>query len=140
MIFSSDCQKNQVLPKVYYSRQIYMFNFTVVRDTSKSKINPNTVTSFCWTENEYDKGSNAIAFCIHHILTSSTFTDIYTIKLMYDGCVGQNRNTTLISMCCNWLAKQNVISKTEVVFPTSTLLFLLIASLVTSKWSAKRRK
>lgn len=122
VIFSFDCQKNQVLPKVpdqqaYYSRQIYMFNFTVVRGTSKSKLNPNTVTCFCWTENEYDKGSNEIASCIHHVLNSSNFTDIHTIKLMCDGCAGQNKNTTLISMCCNWLAKQNVISKIEVVFP-----------------------
>lgn len=40
VIFSFDCQKNQVLPKVpdqqaYYSRQLYIYNFTVVRGTSK---------------------------------------------------------------------------------------------------------
>lgn len=122
-IISFDCQKNQVMPKVpdqqaYYSRQIYMFNFTVVKGTSRTSLNPSTVTSFCWTENEYKKGSNEISSCIYHILESSGCgDDIHTIRLMCDGCGGQNKNTTLISMCCYWLSKQNRIKKIEVVFP-----------------------
>lgn len=74
-----------------------MFNFTVVRGTSKSKLN---LTTFCWTENEFDKGSNEIASCIHHVLEMSTFTNIHTIRVMCDGCASQNKNTTLITMCC----------------------------------------
>lgn len=121
-IYSFDCQKNQVLPKVpdqqaYYSRQFYIYNFTVVRGTSKTKLNSSTVTSFCWTENEYSKGSNEVASCIHHILNTSDFTDIHTVRLMCDGCGGQNKNTTLITMCCTWLSKQNLITNIEVVFP-----------------------
>lgn len=121
-VFSFDCQKNQVLPKVpdqqaYYSRQFYIYNFTVVRGTSKSKLNPSTVTNFCWTENEYSKGSNEIASCIYHILNTSDFTGIHTVRLMCDGCGGQNKNTTLISMCCNWLSTQNFIKNIHVVFP-----------------------
>lgn len=109
-IFSFDCQKNQVLPKVpdkqaYYSRQFYIYNLTVVRGTSKTKLNSSTVTCFCWTENEFSKGSNEIASCIHHILNTSDFTEIHTIRLMCDGCGGQNKNTTLITMCCCWLTK-----------------------------------
>lgn len=122
VIYSFDCQKNQVLPKVpdqqaYYSRQLYIYNFTVVRGTSKSKLNSSTVTSFCWTENEYSKGSNEIASCIHHILNTSDFTNIHTVRLMCDGCGGQNKNTTLLTMCCNWLCKQNLITNIEVIFP-----------------------
>lgn len=121
-IFSFDCQKNQVLPKVpdqqaYYSRQFYIYNFTVVRGTSKSKLNPSTVTGFCWTENEYSKGSNEIASCIYHMLNISDFTNIHTIRLMCDGCGGQNKNTTLIAMLSYWLSKQTLITKIEIIFP-----------------------
>lgn len=122
-IFSFDCQKNQVLPKIpdqqtYYSRQFYIYNFTVVKGTSKSSLNPFSVTSFCWTENEYKKGSNEIASCIYHTLESADFgEDVHTIRLMCDGCGGQNKNTTLISMCCYWFSRQYKIKKIEVVFP-----------------------
>jgi len=121
--FSFDCQKNQVLPKIpdqeaYYSRQFYMYNFTVVRGTSKSTLNPSNVTSFCWTENEYKKGSNEVASCIYFILESADFgDDIHTIRLMCDGCSGQNKNTTLISMCSYWFSRQDKIRKIEVIFP-----------------------
>lgn len=36
---------------------------------------------------------------------------------MCDGCGGQNKNTTLISMCCNWFSKQRQITQIEIVFP-----------------------
>lgn len=121
-VFSFDCQKNQVLPKVpdqqaYYSRQFYIYNFAVVRGTSKGKLNPSTVTNFCWTENEYSKGSNEIASCMHHILNTFDVDNIHTVRLMCDGCGGQNKNTTLISMCCNWLSQQNPIKTIEIIFP-----------------------
>nr|CAH7753285.1 unnamed protein product [Callosobruchus chinensis] len=47
LILSFDCQKNQSLPKIpdqatYYSRQVYIYNFTVVKGCSKGKLNHQT--------------------------------------------------------------------------------------------------
>lgn len=36
---------------------------------------------------------------------------------MCDGCGGQNKNTTLIAMCCTWLANQRAVKVIEIVFP-----------------------
>lgn len=122
VIFSFDCQKNQVLPKVpdqesYYSRQVYIYNFSVVMGTSKSKLNPSKVHCFTWTENEFGKGSNEISSCLFHILNATDFTGVHTIRLMCDGCGGQNKNTTLIGMCMYWLGNQTTVSRIEVIFP-----------------------
>lgn len=51
LTLSFDCQKNLPLPKLpdqatYYSRQIYLHNFTVVKGHSKSKLTPNNVTAY----------------------------------------------------------------------------------------------
>ncbi|XP_050665650.1 uncharacterized protein LOC126965910 [Leptidea sinapis] len=48
LILSYDCQKNLCLPKTpdqsaYYSRQINLFNFTIVQGSSKSKLEPSNV-------------------------------------------------------------------------------------------------
>nr|CAH7719647.1 unnamed protein product [Callosobruchus chinensis] len=106
--FSFDCQKNQLLPKLpdqeaYYSHKIYLFIFTVVQGHSHEKLNPSTDTGFCWTENEYPKRSNKMASCIHDILEETGFSETQTIRLMCDACGGQNKNTTLVGICCNWL-------------------------------------
>ncbi|CAG9833610.1 unnamed protein product [Diabrotica balteata] len=106
--FSFDCQKKS---------QFYMYNFTVVRGTSKSNLNPSNITSFCWTENDYKKSSNEVAFCIYYILELANFgDDIRTIRLMYDGYEGQNKNTTLIYMRCYWFSRQDKIRQIEVIF------------------------
>nr|CAI5855065.1 unnamed protein product [Callosobruchus analis] len=87
--FSFDYQKNQLLPKLpdqeaYYSHKIYLFNFTVVQGHSQERLNPPTVTSSCWTENGYPKGSNEVASCtsIYHILDETSFSETQTIKLI----------------------------------------------------------
>lgn len=58
--FTFDCQKNLVLPKAadqiaYYSRQLYIYNFTICQGSSKSPLNKETVKSYTWTEDEYNK-------------------------------------------------------------------------------------
>lgn len=88
-----------------------------MRGTSSTKLNPLTVTCYTWTENEYKKGSNEIASCIFNTLNTSDFTGAHTIRLMCDGYGGHNKNTTLISMCCNWFSKQRQINQMEIVFP-----------------------
>lgn len=57
---SHDCQKNQVLPNVsdqaaYYSRQLFMYNFTIVVDHALKEANKG-VFIYTWTEDRHDKG------------------------------------------------------------------------------------
>ena len=66
LILSFDCEKNIALPQlpdqsVYYSRQFYMCNFTIVNRNSKTNLGPGNVTSYMWTENEFQKDANMIA-------------------------------------------------------------------------------
>lgn len=125
LILSFDCQKNQPLPKLpdqstYYSRQVYVYNFTVVKGHSKGKLNPQTVTSFCWTENQYAKGSNEIASCIYNILQTTNLDQYTKIRLMSDGCGGQNKNSTLVAMVCSWfMSAPRNIQDVEIIFPVT---------------------
>lgn len=130
LILSFDCQKNQPLPKIpdqatYYSRQVYIYNFTVVKGHSKGKINSQTVTSYCWTENQFPKGSNEISSCVYDTLQTTDLANFNKIRLMSDGCSGQNKNSTLVAMLCKWLlnAPEN-ITEIEVVFPVTGHSFI----------------
>lgn len=88
--FSFDCQKNLVLPKMpeqscYYSR--YLYNFTIVKGSSKDSLNKNTTFVYVWTENEYAKGSNQIASAVYDRLNKTDLTDVTHVRLVADGCV-----------------------------------------------------
>ncbi|KAJ8875279.1 hypothetical protein PR048_023174 [Dryococelus australis] len=72
-VFTYDCQKNLVLPRVpdqaaYYSGQLFMYNFTVSRGHSKAPQDKDTVTMYAWLENEQFKGSNEMASAILNTL------------------------------------------------------------------------
>lgn len=121
---SFDCQKNMVLPKVadqaaYYSRQIYFFNFGIVVGSSKSALSKENVFLYTWTENEFPKGSSQIASAVYHRLCNLDLTGKTTIRLVADGCGGQNKNSIMVSMCSYWILKDappNVTSL-ELIFP-----------------------
>lgn len=115
-ILSYDCQKNMNLPKVpdqscYYSRQLYLFNFTIVEGTSKAPLNKNNVFANVWTENTYSKYSNTIASAVYNHLNKTDLTNITTVRLISDVCGGQNKNSTIITMCCKWLLEHPLIKK-----------------------------
>lgn len=121
---SFDCQKNQVLPKipdqsVYYSRQLYIYNFTIVTGSSHSSLTQNNVSIYAWTEEEYHKGSNEIASAVFHKLCQLDLTNKSQVRLVADGCAGQNKNSTLIAMCTMWLSQKapESVSKLEIIFP-----------------------
>lgn len=122
-ILSFDCEKNLALPKLpdqstYYSRQLYLYNFTIVEGHSKSSLTPDNVFSYCWTENEFQKSSNEIASAVYHRLNNTDFTDIEVLRLVADGCGGQNKNTTIIGMCAKWLSETpSSVTRLEIVFP-----------------------
>ena len=85
--FSYDCEKNLVLPKVpdqraYYSRQLYCYNFTVVKGSSKCHLNKHSVFAYSWLEHERFKGSNEIASAIYNCLKKHepTMTHIHTVR------------------------------------------------------------
>lgn len=121
---SFDCQKNLPLPKTpdqitYYSRQVYLYNCTVVEGSSKSPLTPENVFAYCWTEDEYAKGANEIASIIYHRLRNTDFTGISTIRLIADGCPGQNKNSIMLTMCSKWLVTSapNNVQEIQIVFP-----------------------
>lgn len=130
--FSFDCQRNLPFPKLpdqatYYSRQLHLYNFTVVKGDSKSPLTPDNVTAYVWLENEFPKGSNEIASCVLHSLQNSDIPEeVTTIRLVCDGCGGQNKNSTLISMVCYWLVKFSPmqVKIIELVFPVTGHSFL----------------
>ncbi|CAG5046127.1 unnamed protein product [Parnassius apollo] len=101
--FSFDCQKNNPLPKVpdqstYYSRQIYLYNFTIVQGSSKDHLNKDTTYAYLWTENEFSKTSNQIASAVYDRLNKTNFEGINTVRLIADGCGGQNKNSILLKV------------------------------------------
>ncbi|CAG4957539.1 unnamed protein product [Colias eurytheme] len=127
--FSFDCQKNLVLPKVpdqscYYSRQLYLYNFTIVQGSSKDPLNKNTTYAYIWTENEYAKGSNQIASAVYDRLNKTDLTDVTHVRLVADGCAGQNKNYIMISMCMRWLLENRHVKKMELVFPITGHSFM----------------
>lgn len=124
LTFSYDCQKNLALPKVpdqaaYYSRQLYLYNFTICQGLSSSPQTKDNTFSYLWTENEYAKGCNQIASALHHRLCSSNLEGISLIRLFSDGCGGQNKNKGMLGMLSHWLlfeAPTNV-QKIVIFFP-----------------------
>lgn len=84
LIISYDCEKNLPLPKLpnqatYYSRQIHLNNFTVVRGNSKRKLTPDNVTVYVWTQNMYRKESNKIASCVFNTLLATEMENVVTV-------------------------------------------------------------
>lgn len=74
-----DCQKNQVLPKVadqiaYYSRQLYIYNFTIVIGASINKFQKENVCIYTWTENAHAKSSNEVASAVFELLSKADLT------------------------------------------------------------------
>lgn len=105
---SFDCQKNLVLPKIpdqaaYYSRQLYLNNFTICQGTSKDKQTKDKVFIYYWTESDFKKGSNEIASAVFHRLKNTDFQNASTVRLFADGCGGQNRNSSMVCMLQYWL-------------------------------------
>lgn len=124
IILSYDCQKNLPLPKLpdqstYYSRQLYLYNFTIVEGSSKSKLTADNVYANIWTENEYAKNANTIASAVYHHLNQMNLINFHTIRLIADGCGSQNKNSIFIAMCCKWLLEHPGIKNIELVFPVT---------------------
>jgi hypothetical protein len=126
MIMSFDCQKNLMLPKLpdqstYYSRQIHLYGFGIVVGSSKDPLTKNNVTMYHWTENKHFKGSSEIASAVYHKLRTTNFAGIKKLRLVCDGCVGQNKNSILLGMLQYWylLEAPENLKEIQVVFPVT---------------------
>lgn len=115
MMMSYDCQKNLVLPKIpdtsaYYSRQLYKYNFTIVTGTSKDPLTKTNVHIYTWNESDHAKGANEISSAVYHHLKSMTIPEQITcIRLVADGCGGQNKNSIWLPNGC-WLKHLPMLS------------------------------
>ena len=123
---SFDCEKNMPLPKVpdqsaYYSRQLYLYNFCIVKGTSHDSLNAQNTTCYVWLESEHAKGSNEIASALFHRLCKLDCTKIKTVRLISDGCVGQNKNSIVMGMVAHWLSKLSPknVKKVEMIYPVT---------------------
>lgn len=121
---SFDCQKNMAVPKLpdsaaYFSSQINFYNFTIVIGDSKTTLRKENVFSYCWSEHERPKGSNEIASALFHRLRCTDLTNIDTVRLIADGCGGQNKNKIVMCMLMKWLQSENSgsVQNVEVIFP-----------------------
>lgn len=124
LILSYDCQKNLPLPKLpdqatYFSRQLYMYNFTICVGTSHDQQNQDNTFINVWLESCRPKGSNEIASAIYNRLKQLDLSGIRKIHLVADGCGGQNKNSTVIGMVSYWLRNDSPenIKEVELVFP-----------------------
>lgn len=131
LTISFDCQKNLVLPKIpdqitYYKRQFYIYNFTVVAGSSKSKLCPKNVFIHSWFEHESPKSSNEIVSAVYDCLNKIEIGDeVREIRLMADGCTGQNKNSCMLAMACKWFSQApKQISTIQLVFPVTGHSFL----------------
>lgn len=132
MIISFDFQKNQVLPRVpdqsaYYSRQLYMYNLTILVGDSRCKQTKDNVFIYHYDETEHKKDSNAVSSAVYHFLNNLNVPNtVSVLRLMSDGCGGQNKNSTMMGMLSYWLFHNapNSVKEIEYVFPVVGHSFL----------------
>ncbi|CAH4034417.1 unnamed protein product [Pieris brassicae] len=120
------------MPKIpdqitYYSRQLYIYNFTGVVGHSKTELKKENVYSYTWTEDILPKASNEIASAVFHCLCQSVEKYEPTkIRLLCDGCSGQNKNSIVLGMASKYLLDYAPagIKSIEIVFPVVGHSFL----------------
>ncbi|KAJ8879798.1 hypothetical protein PR048_020406, partial [Dryococelus australis] len=120
LTLSYDCQKNLVLPKVqyqatYYSRQSYLYNYTICQGSSHDSQSVRNTFCYAWTEVSFKKGSSEIASALYHRLQNTDLVDIPSIRLFSDGCGGQNKNKNLIGMASKLFVEETPRSLQKVI-------------------------
>lgn len=130
-LMSFDCQKNLVLPKVsdqiaYYSRQLYCYNLSVVKGLSTDSLNPKNVSIYSWTEDQAKKSSNEVASIVYNELRTVDLSGCTSVRLVADGCGGQNKNVNILSMCTKWLAcdAPKTVMNVDIIYPVTGHSFL----------------
>lgn len=78
-------------------------------------------------EDEFQKGSNEISSALFHRLKNFTFNDdIKVLRLIADGCPGQNKNSIVLTAISIWLLNHapRQLESVELVFPITGHSFL----------------
>lgn len=107
--------------------QVNLYNFTVVSGHSKSKLNPENVKSFIWSEKDRQRSSNEIVSAVFYSLQNFNFDEeVQQVRLVCDGCGGQNKNSSMIGMVQYWLkcCSPPQIQLVELVYPVVGHSFL----------------
>lgn len=60
-----------------------------------------------WLENEFKKGSNQISSALYHRLLNTDLSGVHTIKVVVDGCGGQNKNKIVIDILSKFLSQDS---------------------------------
>lgn len=125
---AGDCQQNQAVPKIpdqaaYFSRQFNYYNFTLTEYVD----NDGTMNfAYTWTEDQSKKGSNQIASAVFHKLMHTNLAGITILRMVFDGCGGQNKNVQMLCMLSWWLVNEapESIERIELIFPVTGHSFL----------------
>lgn len=106
--------KTQVLPKVQdqtanYSTHIYIYNFCIVKGSSKDSLIPNDYC-YTWMEHEHKRD----------------FLSYSTLRLCTDSCGGQNCNSIVIGMLSYFLTRvaPSNLKEVQLIFPITGHSFL----------------
>lgn len=97
--FNFDLQAVLTTPKgpsgqIYYMRKFAVYNFTVYNLASQK------VLCYLWDETQGKRGANEISTCIYDYIISS-YNNAECIRMMSDGCGGQQKNSIFATMCLN---------------------------------------
>ena len=92
----------------------------------KRSLTPNNVSVYTWTEDEGKTSSNEVASVVFNEINSLDLNGYNKIRLVADGCPGQNKNINVLTMCGKWLANNAppAITNIELVFPITGHSFL----------------
>ncbi|KAK3915730.1 Lon protease-like protein, mitochondrial [Frankliniella fusca] len=75
--------------KIYYSRQLYVLNFTIYDCTT------GLTHCYMWSEVEGNRGSNEISTCLLQHILKNVPDGVTKLTIFSDCCAGQNRNSTI---------------------------------------------
>ena len=114
--------------QAFYSRQLYMYVFGIVvhRGEGQGQMKED-VNLYWWTENQNKKDSSMIASALLHCLKSAVGPKPETLehlRLFSDGCYGQNKNISVISMLFSLRKSLLCNTKIEYFFPVRGHSFL----------------
>ena len=128
-----DVMENLVLPKTsvgqaFYSRQLYMYVFGIVIHRGENQgQDKDDVNLYWWTENQNKKDSNMISSALLHCIKNAVGAEpekLKRLRLFSDGCYGQNKNISVMSMLFSLRKELLRNAKIEYFFPVRGHSFL----------------
>lgn len=102
LAFNFDLQAVLTTPKgsagqIFYLRKLAVFNFTIYN------LGNQNVMCYLWDETKGKRGSNEISSCVNDYIMSHS--EIEAVRMMSDGCGGQQKNSIFAAMCIQLLAE-----------------------------------